>query len=57
MRHIVTSDEGKSRTAFGRQREVVPFSISRFKIPGSFAVCVLVVCPSGLFQWLDLPVD
>lgn len=57
MRHIVTSDEGKSRTAFRRQLEVVPFSISRFKIPGSFAVCVLVVCPSGLFQWLDLPVD
>lgn len=54
----MTSDEGKSRRAFGRQLEVLPVSeSSRFKIPGSFAVCVLVVCPSGLLQQLDVHVD
>lgn len=52
------SAEGKSRTAFGKQLKVLPFSeISRFKIPSGFAVCVLVVCPSGLLQQVSVQVD
>lgn len=58
LRYVVASAEGKSRTAFGRQLEVLPFSeISRFKIPGGLAVFVLVICPSGLLQQLDVHVD
>lgn len=58
LRYVVSSAEGKSRRAFRSQREVLAFSeISRFKIPGGFAVCVLVVCPSVLLQQLDVHME